>query len=247
MFLLGNLLEHGAEGRGHRRATAFFVDRLDEPRAVLGVTEWGVALAYGEGAEAMAEQLRGRTLRGISGEAALVREVMRAGGRDRAATVRDGDEPHFALDLAALRVPDGPGRLGPIDPATARAWRLAYERELNFGKGDPEDVSALVDDWLRNDSCRMLSEQGAPVALTGFDARLPEIVQVGGVYVPPALRGRGHARRAVALHLEEVRAQGVRRATLFAASEDAASAYRAIGFHQIGSYALVLFAPEGEA
>jgi predicted GNAT family acetyltransferase len=67
-------------------------------------------------------------------------------------------------------------------------------------------------------------------------------VQVGGIYTPPALRGRGLARAAVALHLAEARNTGVSRAVLFAASPAAARAYTAIGFQPNGSFALVLFA-----
>jgi predicted GNAT family acetyltransferase len=59
---------------------------------------------------------------------------------------------------------------------------------------------------------------------------LPDVVQVGGVYTPPALRGKGHARLALALHLAEARGKGVGRAILYAFSEPAARAYRAIGF-----------------
>lgn len=76
-----------------------------------------------------------------------------------------------------------------------------------------------------------------PLAMTGFNAQIADMVQVGHVYTPPARRGRGHARRAVALHLA---ASGVRRATLFSANGAAARAYRATGFRQIGDWALIL-------
>ena len=60
------------------------------------------------------------------------------------------------------------------------------------------------------------------------------------VYTPPALRGRGHAKAAVALHLAEARDAGVGRAVLFAASEAAARAYLGIGFQPSLEFALVL-------
>ena len=65
-----------------------------------------------------------------------------------------------------------------------------------------------------------------------------DLVQIGGVYTPPGLRGQGHARRAVALHREEARAEGIRTAILFASGAAACRAYEAIGFERIGSYAL---------
>lgn len=78
--------------------------------------------------------------------------------------------------------------------------------------------------------------------MTGVNAALPDIVQVGGVWTPPALRGRGHARRAVGLHLAELRDTGVGAATLFASGEQAVRAYKALGFERIGTISLVLFA-----
>jgi predicted GNAT family acetyltransferase len=54
------------------------------------------------------------------------------------------------------------------------------------------------------------------------------------------LRNRGYARQAVALHLAEARASGVRRAVLFAASEPAERAYRALGFQPAGRMSIVL-------
>lgn len=48
--------------------------------------------------------------------------------------------------------------------------------------------------------------------------------------------------RAVALHLAEARASGVARAVLFAASDAAACAYRAIGFQPAEPFTLFLLA-----
>ena len=84
-------------------------------------------------------------------------------------------------------------------------------------------------------------EGGAPVAKTGFNAVLPDMVQVGAVYTPPDLRGRGYARRAVALHLAQARDLGVQRAILFSANAAASRAYEAIGFQRVGAYRVALF------
>ena len=70
---------------------------------------------------------------------------------------------------------------------------------------------------------------------------MPEAVQIGGVYTPPALRRKGLARRAVALHLAEARAQGSEMAVLFAASDNASRAYEAIGFERRGDYAVLVY------
>jgi predicted GNAT family acetyltransferase len=162
--------------------------------------------------------------------------------------VKDADEPGFVLDLANLRVPlVTDATLVPLraDHRTLLVlWRADYHRET---LGTPEAqvaerAASEIDAYIQSDSHRMLLRAGQPVAMTGFNAILPEIVQIGAVYTPPALRNHGHARLAVALHLAEARARGVQRAVLFAASEAAARAYRGIGFQPAPPVALVLFA-----
>ena len=74
----------------------------------------------------------------------------------------------------------------------------------------------------------------------GFDAALPDIVQLGGIYTPPAVRGRGFAKVAVAASLLVARDRGSSRAVLFTNNPSAARAYEAIGFRRIGDYSLVL-------
>ena len=98
-----------------------------------------------------------------------------------------------------------------------------------------------VDNFINQESHVVLYHGGQPVGMSGFNARLPDIVQIGAVFTPKPLRGQGYARRAVALQLDRARSGGVTRAVLFAASSAAAAAYRAIGFQRAGSYALVLF------
>jgi predicted GNAT family acetyltransferase len=74
------------------------------------------------------------------------------------------------------------------------------------------------------------------------DKYLPDIVQLGGIYTPPRLRGRGYARAAVAASLLEARRRGAERAVLFTATPNAERCYAAVGFRRVGDYALVLFA-----
>src|SRR5690606_5327093 len=189
--------------------------------------------------------LRGRALAGIIGPTDEVRPLEAALGLSGHPATLNRDEPHFALDLAEFSVPAGAGRLralGAADPQEMIRWRAAYAHET---LGLPPDRAAVDGHaahaaFLKADSHRVLMDGDRPLSTTGFNARLPGIVQVGGVYTPPALRGQGYARRAVALHLAEAQASGVRRATLFSASEMAARCYRAIGFRQIGWWTLLL-------
>lgn len=64
---------------------------------------------------------------------------------------------------------------------------------------------------------------------------------IGGVYTPAHLRGRGYAKVALALHLQDAHVQGVKRAVLSAANSSAAKAYTAIGFREVGELMIVIY------
>ena len=100
-------------------------------------------------------------------------------------------------------------------------------------KSSIELLHSQGDHWL-------LEDAGQLAAYTAFNARLPDIVQVGGVWTPPPLRGRGYARRAVAGSLLEARSGGTGRAILFTSSSQAARAYQALGFERTGEYGLLI-------
>jgi RimJ/RimL family protein N-acetyltransferase len=252
MFPLSNLRNHGLAVGGfashHDHATRFWFAGTE---GLLALTKAGMLMPLlpdNTDLAGLASALAGQGVAGAVGPAASVRPVLRALGLDGRPVLKDADEPGFALDLVALAVPDRRGAvLVPASevPRTLLVdWRSDYHREA---LGTPEDEASSyaernIDGYLAQDSHRVLLLDGEPVAMTGFNATLPEIVQVGGVYTPPALRGRGHARTAVALHLAEARAKGVRRAVLFAANDAAAKAYLAIGFQPGQSFAIVIFA-----
>jgi len=43
-------------------------------------------------------------------------------------------------------------------------------------------------DLMQAGHIRLLVQNGTPVAMTAFNAALPESVQIGSVYTPPAMR-----------------------------------------------------------
>ncbi len=61
----------------------------------------------------------------------------------------------------------------------------------------------------------VLEEAGRLVSMTGFNAALPDVVQVGGVFTPVERRGRGHGCAVVAGSLLDARAGGVVEGILF--------------------------------
>lgn len=253
MFLLGNLLDHGLNSDARHGLTLWI---KETGNGVFAITNSGMVLMQAPAASAAAwraaAQLLGqRLVTGASGDAVQLRAFLEAADLNGRQTRLDEDEPGFWLDLDDLVTPDNVAGVSyDLQPMAAAPrdkmidWRRAYLLEV---LGTPKDEAAQtaqadIDRYLSRDSHRVLFADGAPVAMTGFNAEVPGVVQVGGVYTPPNLRGCGYARHAVALQLAEARARGCGQAVLFAASGAAARAYQAIGFQPAGAYALLLFA-----
>ena len=247
MFPLSNLAGAGLNGAGPY-GMRYWIS--GDVTGAIGLTNGGMLQPQWPGAADWAAAravLAGAAVQGVIGPAGQVRPLVNALGLGSLAVRRDAVEPGFVMDLNDLILPDGPGLLAGLeaaDPNLLYAWRAAYLAEVT---ATPPDRAAMqapaeVERWRVAGSHRVLTEGNQPVAISGFNAVLPDVVQVGGVYVPPVLRGKGRARRVVALHLAEARARGVMRARLFAVSDQAARAYRAIGFGPADPVGLVLFA-----
>ncbi|MGH9365398.1 MAG: GNAT family N-acetyltransferase [Thermoanaerobaculia bacterium] len=193
----------------------------------------------------------GRAVAGLTGPYDQVVAARSALGASSQPAAVEAPEGLFVLDLADLLVPEALAsgavrcrrpREGEI--ALLAAWRAAYRREVlgeppgaandDAGREDVRALQAAGSQWV-------LEADGALAAYSAFNARLPEIVQVGGVWTPPERRGKGFARAVVAASLLQARAQGVARAVLFTESPAARRAYEAIGFRKVGEYGLVIF------
>ena len=251
MFALTNLAQHGMDN-DHPRALRCWLHQIGgDITAVLSITTEGMAMpqcptfSVDEWVQA-AQSTAGIPLIGIIGPATQARAFAAAAGLAHAPASLNQDEPFMALDLADLVLTVDHTRIIPLSGAprqTVFDWMVAYQTEA-LGCALPEAqlrAEHSLAAYLAAGSHVVLVSGDTPLAMTGFNARLPGIVQIGGVYTPPDLRGRGHARRAVALHLAQARAAGVTRAVLFSASEAAARAYHAIGFRQTGDWTLCLF------
>ncbi|KPP84029.1 MAG: putative acetyltransferase [Rhodobacteraceae bacterium HLUCCA08] len=246
MFLLGNLRRYGPCGGTAPRAMRFWI--AGDMAGVVALSTEGIVMPQlpdGAGPD-LARILRGAKLRGFIGAGDQVEAARRACGLIAAPTNLDAQERLFARPLRGFGHDAAPGMtLAPLAAwrDTALAWRMAYHAEV---LGTPADriaptARADIESCLETDSHRILLQDGRPVAMTGFNMMLPEAVQVGGVYTPPELRGRHLARTALGLHLAEAARQHPR-AILFAKSDQAIRAYRALGFRETGRFALVLFA-----
>ena len=196
----------------------------------------------------------GRPVAGILGPHVQVCAARDALGLATATAAMDSREELFALELAELRIPaalaDGALRCrSPRDDEVAQLvdWRHDYGVET-LGEPPGSQTRARSAEWIeryQREGRHWLLEVGdAPVAYSAFNAETPDCVQVGGVWTPPALRGRGYGRAVVAGTLLVARARGVARSVLFTESKNRAAqaAYRALGYQRVGDYGMLLFA-----
>lgn len=124
-----------------------------------------------------------------------------------------------------------------------KEWTRGYEIETLGTLDDDkltEKSTKIAHDRIKGNNCWILEADGMPVALSGFNAQLPKIVQIGPVWTPPEHRNNGYARHLVARTLEQASAQGVQKSILFTDVPAAQKAYQAIGFKEIGKFQLSL-------
>jgi RimJ/RimL family protein N-acetyltransferase len=256
MFLRGNLRAVGLGWSGAPFEGHWFA-RVDPAGAIAGIAAhfWNGNLVVQDDAPEdtarAAVAASGLRVAGLIGPRAHVVRARAAIGMTDAPAQSNDEEILMALDLAALRAPDPRGTIARraelADLAWLVDWRHDYMVEaIRTPAGDATRADAR-DSLTRSIGRRTLwvlvDDAGAPLATTDFNATLPDVVQVGGVYTPPALRRRGYAQSVVAASLVDARASGVRRAILFTdgANPSSTSAYRKLGFETIGTYALLLF------
>lgn len=247
MFPIVNLRDHGMDGP-HPKSMSFWLRRENGTLAdVLGVTKAGTVLPVW-GANDLPDVtavLTGKPIFGILGQVDAVADI------HANLQLPNGDlhrtEPHLELDLGKMILPDATGLtlidVGQAPRATMITWRTDYGVEaLNLSPQEAMiQAITAVDCMVATGSNRVLLADGQPVAITGFNTILTDTVMIGGVYTPSALRGRGYARAAVAMHLNEAQGWGIKRAVLSAANTAAIKAYRAIGFTQVGEFMIIFY------
>lgn len=252
MFLRGNLAAHGTDEVEHPHGTRFYLaEEAGRIRAIGGITNSGYLMCQrGAPCEGFpsefAKELRGRVVIGMTGQPEDVGAVLEALGCSDADFATRNLEPLYDLDLETLQVPHRPELSLRMPQASDVVflvdWFQRYHLDTGLKPVDAGEAVALAQTFIAKADARIMLYAGQPVAMTAFNARAEESVQIGGVYVPDALRGQGYGGMIVALHLDEVRRQDVERAILFAATEHAARAYETIGFSRIGSYEIALLA-----
>jgi uncharacterized protein len=259
MFLRSNLRAAGLVDRGERFQGTYVGTFEDGVLIGAAALYWNGNLmiqcppahAPGLVAETLAAALP-RAASGVLGPCAQVEEAIQIPPfslrRARLAARQD----LYALALDTLRKPDLPGPdfdLAVADDgerAVLRDWRYAYCREILSWPDSPESKQRAIEEIDRTIDDRsgyVLRRAGTPVAYAGINARLPDIVQIGGVYVPPAERDQGYARMATFAALDAAKTAGATKAILFTGTENAAAkfCYEGLGFRVVGDYAIVLY------
>lgn len=258
MILRSNLARAGLVDRGQTYQGTYAGAFAGETLEGVAALYWNDNLVLAGGAHVVVltetlAQRAPRGLRGILGTAREVSEAQRVSQARFGATVRrENREILYALSLADLVLPGALSRLGARTPRDAEMelvldWRMQYVSETSGVPDTPEERRRqrdLLHAFHDRREDVLLFDGATPVAYSAFNATLPDMVQVGGVFTPPALRGRGYARCAVAASLDGARSRGVARAILFTGEHNVAAqrAYVALGFRPIGDYAIVVFA-----
>jgi uncharacterized protein len=263
MFLRSNARRAGLvyEGAAFQAVYLGAFQRDAETLTAVAAHAWNGLMLFQapDGPEAVATVARacaersGRPVTGFAGPLAQVKSGRAALGLTDAPAAMDGCEWLYVMDLADIIVP-APLENGSIVCRPPRAderellgeWRFAYHIET-LGSPDSEETrqhsAALLDAQIADGDVWVATDAAsgpAPVSLAAFNATLPDIVQLGGIYTPPALRGRGYAKAAVAHSLLVARERGASRAVLFTENPSAARSYEAVGFRRTGDYSLVL-------
>lgn len=259
MFLRSNLRMAGLADEG-KQFQATYVAAIESGRAIAVAAHcWnGMILVqapvYLKEVVLCAVTSSRRTITGITGPAPQVRAAVEALGLADRPTSHSGKEVLFSLALSDLRVPKAlsEGEVQCRLPTTEELdllteWSAAYNVET-LGRADTPDLRTACRQTLEGLQARgmhwVLVAEDTLVSYSAFNACLPDIVQIGGVWTPHEWRDRGYAKSVVAGSLISARSQGVNRAILFtqANNQAAQAVYRGIGFQSTGEeYGLLLF------
>ncbi|MDF1792375.1 MAG: GNAT family N-acetyltransferase [Thalassobaculaceae bacterium] len=258
MFLLGNARREGLEYSGRVYSGRYWgaFDGTDSLRGVIAHYWNGNLLFQAPEAPVLIRLVDAvhretdRQIAGVVGDDGQSRTVLDRLGLTGADFLVNESEGLFDLDLRDLRVPvsatRAPCRVAPAREAGRAVltdWIRRYEIEaLKTPEGPGLDTIATrrTDGFMTGDQAWVLFEADRPVSLSGFNASLPAVVQVGPVWTPPEQRGRGFARHLVAMTLRAARDRGVERSLLYTNTPAAVAAYEAVGFRRIGAYRVAL-------
>ncbi|MBL8687501.1 MAG: GNAT family N-acetyltransferase [Rhodospirillaceae bacterium] len=199
-------------------------------------------------------KLATRPVRGILGPLSQTDEARQLLGMTRRPVLKASREDLFALSLDRIEMPEhlAEGRWTSRRPRRSELagladWRVLSVTETGAAAQPDERTRADAEEVIRNldrdGALWVLEVDGRVVSMNSYNATMPDMVQIGGVFTPTDLRGLGFARACVAGSLVSARHAGIKRSVLFTPKENASAqaAYRAIGFRVVGDYGIVMF------
>jgi hypothetical protein len=259
MFLRNNLRRSGLEDTG-LAYSGTYVAALEKGRIeAVAALYWSgtlmVQAPYHLGPILqLLTRLDTRPVRGILGPLPQTDEARQLLGMTRTPVLKASREDLFALGLDRIEMPEplAEGRWTSRRPRRSELaglvdWRVLSVTETGAAaqpdertRADAEEVICNLD---RDGALWVLEVDGRIVSMNSYNATMPDMVQIGGVFTPTGLRGLGFARACVAGSLVSARHAGVKRSVLFTPKENASAqaAYRAIGFRVVGDYGIVMF------
>lgn len=261
LFMLSNMRQTGLEYSGEPYSGDYFaamspdggIDGVLAHFGTGGIMMQSLSPDTLSGLIALFRQTVERPVTGIIGESEQARQVINELQLTEADYLVNMDDDLFSLTLDQLTMPPVSGSNVNVVAITEAhrtvlsAWLKAYNIEA-LGAEDEESLNKTVEHtigrFLRGDTANLLTVEGEPVSLSGFNAQLPEIVQIGPVWTPPEHRNKGYARLLLAQRLVVAKERGVKTAILFTNNPSAARAYEAIGFQKTGQYRLALLRGE---
>ena len=192
---------------------------------------------------------QGRRCSSIAGPAGAVGDLWRrlAPYWDRPREIRDR-QPLMAIASDPLVGPDPgvrlvhPGEVGILLPASV----AMFTEEVGIspiGADGGAAYRARVSELVACGRSLARIEDGQVVFKAEIGAVTAEACQVQGVWVPPELRGRGHASRGMAAVVAFARSSHAPVVSLYVNDFNlpARAAYRRIGFTEVGTFMSVLF------
>jgi len=254
MFLLANSRKAGLVDRG-LPFQATYAASVEDGRIEAVVAHSWLGTVIVQAPTHLPEVVRAAvsgSRRRVTGVLGPYGQAVAAAAALRASTAaREGRELLYALDLRRLRVPDAlaSGRMRcrrPVDAELPQLtnWRVEYVLETKVEAPGPDlrPRCAVSIELLHADGADFLLEDGGEaVSYCCYNARIAEAVQIGGVWTPVPLRGRGYARCVVAGALQSALSTGASRAVLFTPESNlpARCAYESVGFEVVGDYGLI--------
>ncbi len=248
MFLRSNLASQGVGFSDHPHSSRIFLWEIEGIVGVFGVTKGGYLMVQmpdltSDAATAFASAISGSTVLGMTGPTAQVETMLAALGLDNGEFRLNHDEPLYRLELSQMSAQTVDCRpMEPSDVPLLEGWFAQYLTDTNQASADEAKKIApgRAKSDLETGRLRLLMEGGQVVAMASLNAIVSDHVQVGGVFVPSGMRGRGYGRAVTLGLLQDAERNGSKVAVLFANNRPAARAYEAIGFEQVGWYRIAL-------